>query len=270
MPPSVQWLCVAGSGPKVRPCCSAASRRSSSTHAGLHPREPPASESISRTRFMYFEKSMTHRDVAALAGEARAAAARQDRRAVRAADGDGRDHVVDVARDDDADRHLAIVRGVGRVERAAAARRSAPRRDDRCAQFARASALGVARRSAPAAARRAMGVRRGVSSRCAVGSEVSHSGSLLHVSRVAFGVRALELQPEPGPRQVRARARRRPGVERAVEQHLLDAHVIVEVLDVPDAAARRSTACACSDGAHVGRERQRERLAQRADAAGSR
>ncbi len=59
-------------------------------------------------------------DVAALPGERRAAAAPKERRAVLAADAHGLDHVLDVARDDDADRHLAVVGGVGRVERAAA------------------------------------------------------------------------------------------------------------------------------------------------------
>ena len=39
---------------------------------------------------------------------------------MRAAGGDGRDDVVQVARDDDADRHLPVIRAVGRVERAAA------------------------------------------------------------------------------------------------------------------------------------------------------
>ena len=44
----------------------------------------------------------------------------EDRCAVPAADGDGRDHVLDVPGDHDADRHLAVVRAVGRVEGAAA------------------------------------------------------------------------------------------------------------------------------------------------------
>ena len=58
MPPSVQWSCVAGSGPKVRSCCSAASRSVSSTMPGST-RAERASRSISSTRFMYFEKSIT-------------------------------------------------------------------------------------------------------------------------------------------------------------------------------------------------------------------
>src|SRR5581483_480190 len=55
----------------------------------------------------------------ALTGEARSATAREHGRAEAPADGHGRDHVVRVARDDDADRHLAVVRPVGGVECAA-------------------------------------------------------------------------------------------------------------------------------------------------------
>jgi hypothetical protein len=59
------------------------------------------------------------RDVAALACQRRAAAAREDRRPIRPRHFDRRDHVVNRARDDDPDRNLAIVGGVGRVECAA-------------------------------------------------------------------------------------------------------------------------------------------------------
>ena len=58
--------------------------------------------------------------VAALAGDARARSARKDGRTMPVTDGDGIDDVVDRARDDDADRHLAVVRRVGGVERAIA------------------------------------------------------------------------------------------------------------------------------------------------------
>ena len=61
-----------------------------------------------------------HRRVAALAGEARAPAAQDDRRPVLAADAVDLDELVHVARDDDADRRHPVVRGVGRVEGAAA------------------------------------------------------------------------------------------------------------------------------------------------------
>ena len=56
------------------------------------------------------------RDVATLAGEAGAAAASDDRRAVTAADAHGRDDVIGVAREDDAQRHLAVIRSVRRVQ----------------------------------------------------------------------------------------------------------------------------------------------------------
>ena len=59
-------------------------------------------------------------DVAALAGEARAGAAGEDRRAELARQLDRRVDVVDGPREDHADRHLAVVRGVGGVERARA------------------------------------------------------------------------------------------------------------------------------------------------------
>ena len=67
-------------------------------------------------------------DVAAAAGQARAAAAREDRGAAPAADGDRLDHVVDVLRDHDADRHLAVVGAVGGVEaRLPSSNRTSPR-----------------------------------------------------------------------------------------------------------------------------------------------
>ena len=61
-----------------------------------------------------------HGDVAALAGEARAAAVREHRGAVIAADAHRLDDVVGCARDDDADRQLSIVGAAGRIERAVA------------------------------------------------------------------------------------------------------------------------------------------------------
>src|SRR5437016_4624749 len=49
---------------------------------------------------------------------------------------------------------------------------------------------------------------------------------------VALGVAALQFEPEPRPRRVgRQRARARLG--RAVEEHRLDAGVVVEPLEVP-------------------------------------
>ena len=69
---------------------------------------------------MYFEKSITTATLQHWPAEARAASAAEHRRAVRAAGLDRRDDVVRVARDDDADRHLTVVGGVGGVQRAAA------------------------------------------------------------------------------------------------------------------------------------------------------
>ena len=58
MPPSVQWSWVAGSGAKVSPYFSAAPRSSSRMTPGCtRARRRP--ESSSRTRFRYFEKSIT-------------------------------------------------------------------------------------------------------------------------------------------------------------------------------------------------------------------
>ncbi len=59
-------------------------------------------------------------DVATLAGETGARAARQDGRSVFAARRDGGDYVGVIARDDEADGNVAVVRGVGGVEGAGA------------------------------------------------------------------------------------------------------------------------------------------------------
>ena len=87
--------------------------------ARLHAREAPLG--IDRDHAVHVFREIEHdRHVAALAGEARAAAAPEDRRLVRAADRDRALDVLAVARDHDADRRLAIVRSVGRIQRAAA------------------------------------------------------------------------------------------------------------------------------------------------------
>ena len=57
--------------------------------------------------------------VAALPGEARPRAAAQDRRSEPSAELQGRENVFAIAGHDDSDRHLAVVGGVGRVERTA-------------------------------------------------------------------------------------------------------------------------------------------------------
>jgi hypothetical protein len=58
-------------------------------------------------------------DVAALAGERRPAAAAEKGRAEFAADGNCGENVIGIARKDDADGNLAVVRAVGSVEGAA-------------------------------------------------------------------------------------------------------------------------------------------------------
>src|SRR5438128_112788 len=58
IPPSVQWVWVAGSGPNTRLCARAAACSVSSTVPGCT-RASRVSASISSTRFMYFEVSMT-------------------------------------------------------------------------------------------------------------------------------------------------------------------------------------------------------------------
>ena len=56
------------------------------------------------------------RDVTRLPSQRRPAAARQDRNVVLAADGDGRDDIVDAPRDHDADWHLPECRMISGVE----------------------------------------------------------------------------------------------------------------------------------------------------------
>ena len=87
--------------------------------ARLHARDLP--RRIERDdAVQVFREVHDDRDVAALAGEARARAARQDRRARFAARRDRGDDVGFVERNDEPDGNLAIVRRVGRVERARA------------------------------------------------------------------------------------------------------------------------------------------------------
>ena len=84
--------------------------------SGLHAREPRVGVDVDDVMEVAREVD-AQRDVAALAGEAGPAAARDDRCVMLACDADRFDHLVAGARINDADRHLAVVRGVGRVER---------------------------------------------------------------------------------------------------------------------------------------------------------
>ena len=86
---------------------------------GLHAGEPPFGVDLEDVVEVLREVDQ-HRRVAALAGEARASAAQDDRRAVLAADPVDLDELVDVTRNDDADRRHPVVRRIRCVERAAA------------------------------------------------------------------------------------------------------------------------------------------------------
>ena len=120
IPPSVQRLCVEGSGPNVSWCSSAAVAQRVEHDARLHAREPLAR--VQLEDLVHVLREIEHdRDVAALPGEAGAGAARQHGRAVLPARRDRRDHIVGIARNHEADGDLAVVRAVGRVQRAAAA-----------------------------------------------------------------------------------------------------------------------------------------------------
>ena len=115
IPPSVQFMCVAGSGPNrrlVRLSCSSLSTSSTMPGSTMQVRAPA---STSMTAVAVLGPVDDDRRVGALAGQAGAAAPGQHRRAVPAADRDRRHGRLDRARHDDADRDLAEVRGVGGV-----------------------------------------------------------------------------------------------------------------------------------------------------------
>ncbi len=84
--------------------------------AGEHAGEPPLG--VDREHPPEVARAVDHhRDVAALPGEAGAAPPLHDRRAMPPARRHRRDQIVRVPRADDADRHLPVVRGVGRIDR---------------------------------------------------------------------------------------------------------------------------------------------------------
>ena len=120
MPPSVQRLCVDGIGPERQLVRFGGVAQRIEHDAGLHARE--SADRIDLEDPVHVLREVEHdRHVAALSGEAGARAARQDGRVVLPARGHRRDHIVGIAGNDEADRNLAVVRAVGRVERAAAA-----------------------------------------------------------------------------------------------------------------------------------------------------
>ena len=150
--------------------------------------------------------------------------------------------VVGIPRDDDADRKLAVVRGVGRIQRAAAGvepdvaadfvqqvdhqsldagRRGFPERGGRSRRTA----------SSTSAARRRDQGRPGPGSRCcrtagSVANAVTSSPNRDRELRPA----CLSSRPMPGPRDPATRRRHWPGD--AVEEHLLDPDVVVEPFEM--------------------------------------
>ena len=83
IPPRVLCVCVEGSGAKVRPCFSACGAEVVEHRPRLDPGQLPAG--VDREDLVEVLGPVHHDgDVAAAAGQARAAAAREDRRAVLA------------------------------------------------------------------------------------------------------------------------------------------------------------------------------------------
>ena len=119
MPPSVLRLCVAGSGPNVRPCLPAAFRSSSSTMPGSHARILLLRIQLHDAVHVLREVEQNG-DIHRLPGNARAAAACDDRRAVPAAHRERVHHIVGILRQHDADRDHAVVAGVGGIHSAIA------------------------------------------------------------------------------------------------------------------------------------------------------
>ena len=119
MPPRVQRLCEAGSGPKVRLCFSAAARKMVKNNPGLDTRD--AAIRIKLDNLCHVLREVEHDgDVAALPGQRSPSAAAEHRRAVLAANGDGGDYIVGIFGKDNADGDLAVVGTVGGVEGSAA------------------------------------------------------------------------------------------------------------------------------------------------------
>ena len=114
----MQCRCVAGSGPNVRPCRfgrvaqvvqHAAGLRGSQAAVGVDPDRPVD----------VFGEIHHDGDVAALASQARAAAAAEKRGAELPSRGDGFDHILEILRNDDADRNLPVIGAIGSVQGAA-------------------------------------------------------------------------------------------------------------------------------------------------------
>ena len=94
MPPRVQWRCVDGSGPNVKPCSMAAPRRVVKDAAGLDRAE--FSLGIDgEDAVQVLGEIHDDGDIAALSGQARAAAAREDRRTELPGDRNRADYIID-------------------------------------------------------------------------------------------------------------------------------------------------------------------------------
>ena len=154
-------------------------------------------------------------DVAAAAGQARAAAARQDRRPMSPADVDRGDHIVDVPWDHDADRHLAIVRAVRRVQGAAAVvEPDLAARSPRAGRTRSAAGVDEQRDLWPPCGA-ALSGRRRVTGRGRSSYPSILSSELLDVSDgIAGRVLTLELQARDRGGPGRAQGRHRPGSRR--------------------------------------------------------
>ena len=134
MPPRVQRSCVAGSGPKVRWCFSAASRRWSSTTPGCT-RAMRRAGSISRILAMYLEKSrmtatLQHCPARDVPPPRQSRGAPNSRHSATV----GED-IVGVAGEHDADGNLAVVGAVGGIEGASCHGRSGLHRESECAKL---------------------------------------------------------------------------------------------------------------------------------------
>ena len=119
MPPTVQRLCVEGSGPTRSPWAAAARLTSSRTAPG---RTVAVSASGSRSRIppRCREVSTTQPGPDGVAGDARACAAHRDRHPRLAGHGDDRRELLAAPRRDDGGRQHPVVRGIRRVQGAGA------------------------------------------------------------------------------------------------------------------------------------------------------
>src|ERR1041384_3712616 len=111
IPPSVQYSCVEGSGPKVSWCSFSALWRRWSRISPGSTRASLRSGSISSTRLRYLEKSITTATLVVWPA-----------RPVPPPREHGDDHIVHRSRDDDADRQLPVVRARRGVEAAVGGR----------------------------------------------------------------------------------------------------------------------------------------------------